>query len=142
MSYALEWALWSNGLEKERRIQLPTGARIDVSDPAVWRFPEGTLLLKDFSVRQADGNLKNVETRVLGRHDEKWTGVVYLWEDDQLDAVFRAIACTATTGRSSSTCRTRFLMIRSWGWRTPPARSRSRQDPPRRVRSTRSWTKE
>ena len=41
VSYAPKWALWSNGLEKDRRIQLPTGARIDISDPAVWRFPGG-----------------------------------------------------------------------------------------------------
>ena len=86
VSYAPKWELWSNGLEKERRIQLPTGARIDISDPGVWQFPEGTLLLKDFAVRQVDGSLRKVETRVIWRHDEKWTGVVYLWEGDQSDA--------------------------------------------------------
>ena len=85
-----KWALWSNGLEKERRIQLPTGARVDISNPAVWRFPEGALLLKDFAVRQTDGSLRNVETRILWRHDEKWTGAVYLWEEDQSDAVLSA----------------------------------------------------
>ena len=86
VGYTPKWALWSNGLEKKRQIQLPTGARIDISDPAAWRFPEGTLLLKDFAVRGPEGNLKKVETRVLWRHDEKWTGVVYLWADDQSDA--------------------------------------------------------
>ena len=90
VGYAPKWELWSNGLEKWRRIQLPTGARIDVSDPSGWLFPEGTLLLKDFAVRQADGNLKNVETRVLWRHGEKWTGAVYVWEDNQSDAVLSA----------------------------------------------------
>ena len=55
------------------------------------RFPEGAFLLKDFAVRQADGNLKNVETRILWRHDEEWTGAVYLWEDDQSEA-FRPVA--------------------------------------------------
>ena len=87
VNYTPRWKLWSNGLEKERRIQLPTGARIDISDPAVWRFPEGTLLLKDFAMRQPNGNLKRIETRVLWRHDEKWAGVVYLWSDGQTDAL-------------------------------------------------------
>ena len=90
MSYAPKWALWSNGLEKDRRIQLPTGARIDISDSSVWRFPEGALLLKDFSVRQPDGTLKKVETCVIWRHEEKWTAVVYLWEGDQSDAALSA----------------------------------------------------
>ena len=52
VGFTPKWALWSNGLEKERRIQLPTGARVDISNPAVWRFPEGALLLKDFPLCQ------------------------------------------------------------------------------------------
>jgi hypothetical protein len=90
VGYTPRWELWSNGLEKERRIQLPTGARIDISDPSAWRFPEGTLLLKGFAVRKSDGTLENVETRVLWRHDEEWTGVVYVWREDQSDAVLSA----------------------------------------------------
>jgi len=86
VSYTPKWVLWTNGLEKDRRIQLPTGARIDISDPGEWQFPEGALLLKDFSVRQPNGSLRKVETRVIWRHEEKWTAVVYLWEDDQSDA--------------------------------------------------------
>ena len=41
-------------------------------------------------MRQTDGSLRNVETRILWRHDEKWTGAVYLWEEDQSDAVLSA----------------------------------------------------
>ena len=108
VGYAPRWALWSNGLEKERQIQLPTGARIDISNRAAWSFPEGTLLLKDFAVRQPDGSLKKVETRVFWRHSDEWTGVVYLWDDNQSDALLSpglARASVQVTNQSGYTTR-------------------------------------
>ena len=119
VSYAPKWALWSNGLEKDRRIQLPTGARIDISDPAVWRFPEGALLLKDFAVRQVDGTLRKVETRVIWRHEEKWTGVVYLWTGDQSDAVL-----SASLGRGEVEVTNQAGLRSGMGFRVDPTVSR------------------
>src|SRR5262245_5644757 len=41
-----QYPLWSDGAEKSRWIQLPEGARIDVSDVDAWRFPTGTKFWK------------------------------------------------------------------------------------------------
>ena len=42
LPFVPQYPLWSDGAEKSRWIQLPEGARIDVSDIDVWRFPAGT----------------------------------------------------------------------------------------------------
>lgn len=83
-AYTPNYPLWSDGAEKSRWVSLPTGATIDVSDPAEWRFPEGTRFWKEFGV---DG--QRVETRVLdktGPGDEDWLAVGYVWNAEGTDA--------------------------------------------------------
>lgn len=45
--YAPAVAFWSDGLEKDRYIQIPDGQTIDDSAPDDWRFPIGTKVWKD-----------------------------------------------------------------------------------------------
>jgi hypothetical protein len=74
--------LWSDGATKRRFIWLPPGTRIDATDMDSWQFPVGTKLWKEFT---RDG--VRVETRLLQRLPEGWTGVAYLWRKDGSDAV-------------------------------------------------------
>lgn len=85
--YEPRWVLWSNGLEKDRSIVLPSsGERIDISDRERWDVPEGTSLMKEFSVRGPDGVLRPVETRIIRRRGGTWETAVYIWNDDHSDA--------------------------------------------------------
>jgi hypothetical protein len=92
--------LWSNGLEKERRILLPPGSRVDISDREAWGFPDGTLVLKRFAMRGPDGSLRNVETRVFRLQDGEWLMGSYIWNEAQSDAELvedgRPVAVTVT----------------------------------------------
>ena len=107
--YSVNAPLWSDGAEKDRFIALPGDTKIgfdkviyphgpEYSDVG-WRFPDGTVLVKTFSLEMEAGqasSLKRLETRLLqyrkmpGNDDEYgaqyWYGYTYVWNDDQTDA--------------------------------------------------------
>lgn len=73
-SFSPQYPLWSDGAQKQRRVYLPPGTTIDVSNPDHWEFPDGTIFWKDFSVA---GRL--VETRELRKRDGTWQFAAYQW---------------------------------------------------------------
>jgi len=75
--------LWSDGAEKERFLAIPDGTTITVKPDGDFDFPNGTVLVKTFTLGG-----KKVETRLFVRHDDGgWAGYSYEWLDDQTDAV-------------------------------------------------------
>ena len=101
--------LWSDGALKDRFMAIPGDAKIEFDTviypfPAPgslpgWRFPDGTVMVKTFSLELEPGNPKSkrrLETRLLhyikmpGNDDEYgaqvWNGYTYLWNDAQTDA--------------------------------------------------------
>jgi len=101
--------LWSDGAEKDRFIALPGDAKIEFDSVIYphglnysdlgWRFPDGTVLVKTFSIDLEKGNAasrKRLETRLLkyrkmpGKDDEYgaqfWQGYTYVWNAEQTDA--------------------------------------------------------
>lgn len=101
--------LWSDGASKERFMAIPGNAKIEfdaVTYPAPapgslpgWRYPDGTVFVKTFSLETEPGNpasKRRLETRLLhhikmpGNDDEYgaqvWNGYTYVWNDDQSDA--------------------------------------------------------
>jgi hypothetical protein len=84
LRYTPQFALWSDGSEKERWISLPEGQRIDTSDQDEWVFPAGTKIWKQFSLAGA-----RIETRLLekrGPGDGDWDAISYIWNPDGKDA--------------------------------------------------------
>ncbi|MEZ5498977.1 MAG: PQQ-dependent sugar dehydrogenase [Steroidobacteraceae bacterium] len=81
--YAPAAPFWSDDAIKRRWIALPNNSRIDVSAASGdWDFPNGTVLMKDFSI----GN-QLVETRFFMRHnDGSWAGYTYEWNAAQSEA--------------------------------------------------------
>jgi hypothetical protein len=78
VAFTPAWPLWSDGMEKRRRIYLPPGSAIDKSDPDAWDFPRGTRAWKEF---RRDGHL--VETRFIERlADGSWRFLTYAWNED------------------------------------------------------------
>lgn len=107
--YSVNAPLWSDGAEKERFIALPGDSKIEMDDVVYphgpdypdrgWRFPDGTVLVKSFSLDLKAGDpasRKRLETRILqyrkmpGNDDEYgaqyWFGYTYVWNDAQTDA--------------------------------------------------------
>jgi uncharacterized repeat protein (TIGR03806 family) len=107
--YTVNAPLWSDGLLKDRFLALPGESKIDFDAivypqpapgaPPGWRFPDGTVLVKTFSLETEVGHpasRRRLETRILHYQeipgaDEYgegyWRGYTYLWDDDQSDAV-------------------------------------------------------
>lgn len=106
--YSVNGQLWGDHAIKERFLAIPGDAKIGFDDitypqpspgaPPGWRFPDGTVLVKTFSMEMERGNpasKKRLETRLLHFQqfpgtqeygDQYWRGYTYLWNDDQTDA--------------------------------------------------------
>jgi hypothetical protein len=82
LAFSPQYALWSDGADKQRFIELPAGSSIDASDPDNWRFPHGTRLWKTFTHGE-----RKVETRLIELSaDGRWRYATYLWRADGDDA--------------------------------------------------------
>jgi uncharacterized repeat protein (TIGR03806 family) len=103
--YSVNAELWSDGASKERFIGLPGDSKIEFEtvtypQPAPgsvpgWRFPDGTVLVKTFSLGTEPGKKRRLETRLLVAErvggteeygDQVWSGYTYIWNDEQTDA--------------------------------------------------------
>jgi uncharacterized repeat protein (TIGR03806 family) len=87
--YELIEAFWSDGADKSRWIALPSG-KITFSPGGEWRFPPGTVFVKNFDlgVDAADPKAKRrLETRLLVCDSAGGVyGAVYKWRADGSDA--------------------------------------------------------
>jgi uncharacterized repeat protein (TIGR03806 family) len=86
LPYDINTPLWSDDATKQRWLALPedegVGETIEILPDGDWDFPNGTLLIKNFSV---DDQL--LETRFLVRHDDGgWAGYTYEWNEDETGA--------------------------------------------------------
>jgi uncharacterized repeat protein (TIGR03806 family) len=107
--YDVNSPLWSDHAHKDRFIAIPGSEKVEYeavlypqgAPGAVpgWRFPDGTVLVKTFSLDMKVGDpssRKRLETRLLhykkmdGKDDaygaQVWRGYTYLWNDEQTDA--------------------------------------------------------
>lgn len=103
--YSVNAELWSDGAIKHRFIALPGDSKIEYEtvtypQPAPgsvpgWRFPNGTVLVKTFSLETEPGKKRRLETRLLVAErvggteeygDQVWSGYTYIWNTDQTDA--------------------------------------------------------
>lgn len=84
IAYEPAFALWSDGMNKRRWLQLPNSGMIDTSDMDHWSFPVGTRLWKQIT-HENDA----LETRLAerwGAGDSDWSYATYRWRADGQDA--------------------------------------------------------
>ena len=106
--YSVNAQLWGDHALKERFLALPGTSQIGFDEitypqpspgaPPGWRFPDGTVLVKTFSMELERGKpetAKRLETRILHFQqfggsqeigDQYWRGYTYVWNDEQTDA--------------------------------------------------------
>lgn len=83
LPFAPASALWSDGAEKQRWIELPDGGVIDNGEEDAWRFPVGTKTWKEF--RQHG---RRIETRFFHKvSPTKWLAATYVWSEDEKQAL-------------------------------------------------------
>lgn len=87
--YDLNVAFWSDGADKLRWIAVPSG-KIVFSPTGEWRFPAGTVFVKNFDLPTDAANpavKRRLETRLLVRDSRGGVyGVLYKWRPDGSDA--------------------------------------------------------
>jgi hypothetical protein len=91
--YEVNVPLWSDGSAKERFVCVPYGAAIRPTDSAGFGFPDGTVLIKNFSLDTIEGDATSrirIETRFLAINTFEgytyFSGLTYRWRRDQSDA--------------------------------------------------------
>jgi uncharacterized repeat protein (TIGR03806 family) len=88
--YGVNSPLWSDGAVKQRWVALPRESKIDFSVDGEWKFPEGTVFVKHFSLPVDDTDpkvLRRLETRLLIRDSSGGIyGASYKWRADNSDA--------------------------------------------------------
>ena len=95
--YQVNSPLWSDGAIKERFIGIPGTQTIPFQKAKSWDFPDGTVLVKTFSLPVArvsqtgnetdsESSLTRIETRLMTRQKGEWHGYSYQWNADQTDA--------------------------------------------------------
>src|SRR5262245_28926737 len=75
--YSVNSPLWSDGAHKERFLALPGTSHIDMTPSRGWNFPDGTVLVKTFSLEREAGNpasRQRIETRLLTKPEGEWAG--------------------------------------------------------------------
>ena len=89
LPYDVNVELWSDGALKERWLAIPGDGKIGYRENRGWDLPEGTVLVKSFSLEREAGVAESqrwIETRLLTRQQGEWVGYSYLWNDEQTDA--------------------------------------------------------
>jgi uncharacterized repeat protein (TIGR03806 family) len=89
--YELRTPLFSDYAQKLRFVRLPEGAKATFNPKEVFDFPVGTVLIKNFyyanDLRKPEKGRKIIETRLLVHENDGWENLVYIWDDNQSEAV-------------------------------------------------------
>lgn len=90
LPYDLNAAFWSDGAVKQRWIFLPEKSSVRFSPTNEWKFPAGTMFVKQFSIAtnsSAPSALRRLETRfTVVNPTGGIVGVTYRWRADESDA--------------------------------------------------------
>ncbi len=76
---------WHDGARGQHWFAAPSEARFHPADNAPWNFDDGFALVQTLTLATRAGP-RRVETRVLLKYENDWTGYTYLWNDAQTEA--------------------------------------------------------
>ncbi len=87
--YSVNSPLWSDHATKQRFLAVPGDDKIEYTAERGWKFGNGAVLVKTFSLEMEQGNpesSRRLETRIMTRQQNEWAGYTYLWNEEQTDA--------------------------------------------------------
>lgn len=89
--YDVNAILYADESYKLRFLKIPEGQSATYNDNGLWDYPVGTLFIKTFyfplDEHDPDGDRRLLETRIIERDADKWTGRTYVWNDEQTEAI-------------------------------------------------------
>lgn len=83
--YEINHPGWHDGANGRHWVATPPGAKLHASEGGQWQVDNGVVLAQTLMLDTTAGP-RRVETRVLLKRDNDWTGYTYLWNDAQTDA--------------------------------------------------------
>lgn len=90
LPYDLNTPLFSDYSNKHRFLWLPPSTTVEYREDEAFRFPVGAVLIKTFGflndLRDPGQGEQIIETRLLVRKEDGWTGYAYIWNEDTTDA--------------------------------------------------------
>lgn len=88
--YDVNTPLFSDYTVKHRFVRLPQSQAAKYSSDGVFDLPVGTMIVKTFAMphdlRHPAHGERLLETRILEHTPEGWTGLAYVWNDEQTEA--------------------------------------------------------
>jgi len=88
--YSVNSPFWSDGASKRRWVVLPEGTGVEFAPDGAWRFPEGTVFIKQFSMafdERHPEETRPLETRLLvAGAGGDYYGLTYRWNAEGTDA--------------------------------------------------------
>ncbi len=81
LPYLINAPSWRDGAAAEFLLATPNSTGIEFTPSGPWKLPDGAALVQTLS---RDG--KPIETRVLLKQDNEWSGYSYAWNDAKTDA--------------------------------------------------------
>jgi uncharacterized repeat protein (TIGR03806 family) len=90
LPYDLNSALFSDYAHKERFVYIPKGKKAEFSDSSFFKFPVGSILVKNFfyyhDEKKPEKGRRILETRLLIHEDNGWKALPYVWNEAQNEA--------------------------------------------------------
>lgn len=79
--------LFTDYAQKVRFIYLPENTSLKIGRDSQYIYPDGTVFVKNFAYDESQVKAyRNVETRLLIKHNDTWRAVSYMWDKEQSDA--------------------------------------------------------
>ncbi|MEM9325150.1 MAG: SO2930 family diheme c-type cytochrome [Bacteroidota bacterium] len=88
--YEISTPLFTDYAYKERFVRVPDGQSVSYHASEVLKFPEGSVLVKNFfypaDFAEPEQDIRMLETRLLINEGEEWKALTYVWNEDQTEA--------------------------------------------------------
>ena len=84
--YSVNTPAWHDGATAERFLAIPGDGQMTWAATNAFTCPNGTVLVQTLTLGTGH-NARRIETRLLTRRQNEWTGYSYEWNSEQTDAV-------------------------------------------------------
>ena len=89
--YSVNTPAWNDGATANRYLAVPNDQQISITTERGWNLPNGSVVVQTLSLpATATAPARRIETRLLHREHNEWSGYSYHWNERQDDAVLVA----------------------------------------------------
>src|SRR5262245_4040901 len=91
LPYDVIASLYADEAEKLRFVSIPSASPATYDPTGPWSYPNGTIFIKTFylfrDARDPSLGRRLLETRIVQREGDLWTGRTYVWNESQTEAL-------------------------------------------------------